>query len=468
MASTESQLQWGGRLATAPDAALIAFGSSLADDLTLARFDVRCSRGHVASLHGGGLLSDGDAAALRTALDTVAAEVEAGTFPAFAQAGSFEDVHGAIDARVRELAPAGAGESLHAGRSRNDQVATTLLLYANDRARRGRESCARIASVLETRAAAALESGALLAATTHWQPAQPVLLAFWLDACARGFVRAAQRFADVEEASLAACPLGSGAVAGSSLPLDRWAAARELGFARPSGNALDSIGERDVALDLLHAGTRAAITASRASEEFVLWTTPAFGYARLGDAASTGSSLMPQKRNPDPFELVRAAAGRIAGTYGGALATTTGIGLSYHRDLQETKALVIRGTEHALAALDAFARAFDQLTFDERAMTAHAGDGYTVATDLADAVILSGKTARTAHRVVGERVLRAEIEGRALDAADAAALGIPDAPVDARGSVNGKRTPGSTSPAAVADAIAQTQADIARLNGAPA
>jgi argininosuccinate lyase len=295
-----------------------------------------------------------------------------------------------------------------------------------------------------------------------------VLLAFWLEACAQQFVRAARRFADVESAAVAACPLGSGAVAGSSLPLDRWAAARELGFARPSRNALDSIGERDVALDLLHAAARATIAASRASEEFVLWTTPAFGYARLGDAASTGSSLMPQKRNPDPFELVRAAAGRIAGTYAGALATTTGIGLSYHRDLQETKALVIRGTEHALAALDAFARAFDQLTFDENAMTARAGDGYTVATDLADAVILSGKSARAAHRAAGERVLRAEIDGRALDASDAVALGVPHAPVDARGSVDGKRTAGSTNPAAVADSIAHTVSEIAALRGAPA
>ncbi len=468
MAGTESQLQWGGRFATAPDAALLAFGSSLDDDLVLAGFDVRCSRGHVASLHGGGLLSDSEAAALRAALDSVAAEVADGRFAVFARAGTYEDVHGAIDARVRELAPPEAGESLHAGRSRNDQVATTLLLYASDRAQRGRELCAAIAGAIETRAAAALDSGALLAATTHWQPAQPVLLAFWLDACAQPFVRAARRFAAVERAALETCPLGAGAIAGSSLPLDRVAAARELGFTAPSRNALDSIGERDVALDLLHAATRAVSAASRASEEFVIWTTPAFGYARLGDAASTGSSLMPQKRNPDPFELVRAAAGRVAGAYAGALATTTGIGLSYHRDLQETKAQVIRGTEHALAALDAFARAFAQLEFNEAVMTARAGDGYTVATDLADAVILSGKTARAAHRAVGERVLRAEIEGRALDATDALALGVPGAPVDARQSVSGKRSAGSTHPAAVADSIARTRGEISALGGPPA
>lgn len=463
MGATETELQWGGRFAAAPDAALLAFGSSLNDDLVLAAFDVRCSQGHVASLYGGGLISDVDAGLLRTALDAVADEVEDGTFAVFARAGTYEDVHGAIDARVRELVPSHAGETLHAGRSRNDQVATTLLLFANDRARRGREISAAIATALERRATAALVSGALLAATTHWQPAQPVLLAFWLDACAQAFVRAARRFAEVERAALQSCPLGSGAVAGSSLPLDREAAARRLGFVAPSRNALDSIGDRDVALDLLHAAVRATIAASRASEEFIIWTTPAFGYARLGDAAATGSSLMPQKRNPDPFELVRAVARRITGAYSGALATTTGIGLSYHRDLQETKAAIVRGTEHALAALDAFARAFDQLIFDEDVMTARAGDGYTVATDLADAVITSGKTARAAHHAVGERVLQAEMAGRPLDAGDADALGIPDAPTDARRSVAGKRTSGSTSPTAVSQSIGQTTNEIAAL-----
>jgi len=463
MAGTESQLQWGGRFDAAPDAALLAFGSSLSDDLVLAPFDVRCSRGHVAALHGGKLLSDDDAASLRAALDTVDAEIVNGRFAAFARAGNFEDVHGAIDARVRELVPASAGESLHAGRSRNDQVATTLLLYARDRAARGRELTLAIAIAVETRAAQALAAGTLIAATTHWQPAQPVLFGFWLDAAAQPFVRAASRFIAVQAAACAMCPLGSGAVAGSSLPLDRDAAAQTLGFATASRNAMDSIGDRDVALDLLHAVARAVAAASRPSEEFVLWTTPAFGYARLGDAASTGSSLMPQKRNPDPFELVRAAAGRITAAYAGALGTTTGIGLSYHRDLQETKALVIRGTEHGLAALDAFARAFAELAFDEAKMTARAGDGYTVATDLADAVIASGQTARSAHRAVGERVLAAERAGRALDAEDAAVLGVPGTPVDARGSVNGKKTSGSTSPAAVAHSIASTTAQLAAL-----
>jgi argininosuccinate lyase len=452
-------LQWGGRFAVAPDAALIAFGSSLEDDLVLAPFDVRCSRAHVTALEGGGLLTGVAAGELHAALDVVADEIGDGTLTAFARAGTFEDIHGAIDARVRELAPE-AGASLHAGRSRNDQVATTLLLYARDRAVKGAHTALAIAGALEERALGALADGTLLAATTHWQPAQPVSLAFWLDAAAQGFVRAAARFARVASDAARFCPLGSSALAGSSLPLDRIAAARELGFAEPSRNALDTVGDRDVALDLLHAAARAAVAASRPSEEFVLWTTPAFGYARLCDAAATGSSLMPQKKNPDPFELVRAAAARTLGTYTGALASTSGIGLSYHRDLQETKAQIVHGTEHALAALDAFARAFSHLHFNADTMEARAAEGYTVATDLADAMIAGGATARDAHAAVGERVLLAERQGRALDDGDIEAIGVTDAPLDGAASIRAKRTSGSPNPAMVAVSIAATQREI--------
>ena len=219
--------------------------------------------------------------------------------------------------------------------------------------------------------------------------------------------------------ALRACPLGSGACSGSTLPLDRAAAARELGFAAPSRNALDAIGNRDVALDLVHAVARALGTASRVSEELVLWCAPAFGYARLDDAASTGSSLMPQKRNPDPFELVRAHAAVASGELAAALGTMTGIALSYHRDLQETKAVVIRATERGLAALGAFVRALRiRVAFDGAAMSARAADGYTVATDVADALVARGISARDAHALVGRAVGDAERAGRPLGAAD--------------------------------------------------
>jgi len=460
-------LQWGGRFAGAPDAALLAFGSSLEEDLVLAPFDIATSRAHVTALESGSILNAVHARELRAALDTVADEIADGTFAAAARAGAAEDVHGAIDARVRDLAP-DAGPSLHAGRSRNDQVATTLALYVRSRADLGAALCAEVVSLCLTEARSALERGTVLAATTHWQPAQPVLLAFWLVAVAESFARAMERFDRAASDALRSCPLGSGACSGTTLPLDRAAAASELGFVAPSINALDAIGNRDIALDLVHAVARALGAASRASEELVLWCTPAFGYARLGDEASTGSSLMPQKRNPDPFELVRAHAAAANGALAAALGTTTGIALSYHRDLQETKAIVIRATERGLLAIDAFARALGYVRWNDAQMNARAGDGYTVATDIADALILRGVTARRAHELVGAAVTNAERERRPLRESDLATLatsagldGEFEAPLDAVASVRAKRTSGSTEPGAVAASISALETGLA-------
>ena len=443
-------LQWGGRFGAAPDAALLAFGSSLADDLVLAPFDVSCSRAHVIALRDGGIVPAQAADDLFTALEQVRQEIESGTFETFAGNCGAEDIHGAIDARVRELAP-DAGELLHAGRSRNDQVATTLLLYCADRSARGKDVCLRAASHFTQRAQRELQAGTLLAATTHWQPAQPVLLAFWLAAAAEPFVRAARRFSNAGAGAMQSCPLGSGAVAGSSLPLSRASCAAELGFAEPSRNAMDAVGNRDAALDLAHAFVRAAIDASRICEELIVWCTPAFGYARLGDPASTGSSLMPQKRNPDPFELVRAHARDMTGRYAGALATMSGTALSYHRDLQVTKAAVIAIVELSFQALEAFIRALEHVDFVHDRMNANAGSNFTAATDAADALIVQGASARDAHAAVGAQILANEREG--------APLQWPDA----RESVAGKQTTGSTSPREVAKALAQLHSVIAEL-----
>jgi argininosuccinate lyase len=458
-----SELQWGGRFASAPDQALLAYGSSLDDDLAIARFDVECSRAHVLALLDGGIVSQEDGFALDRALRQVGAEVADGSFATWAEARDFEDVHGAIDARVREIAGP-AGDRLHSGRSRNDQVATTMLLFVRELARQGAAGCADVAALCADRAAEALERGTLVAATTHWQPAQPVLLAMWIDAVARGFVRAAQRFVRVAHDAARFSPLGSAALAGSSLPLGRATAAAFLRFGGPSENALDAVGDRDVLLDFVEACMRAALFASRPSEELVLWATPAFGYVRLDDAASTGSSLMPQKRNPDPFELIRAAAGALIGRYTGAAATLKGAALSYHRDLQTTKAQAIHAGHEALAAIGAFRHAFAHVHFQHDVMTSRAGTGYTVATDLADALIAGGATAREAHRAVGERVLLAEAAQRELDAGDLQHLGVPDAPLLARDSVLAKRTTGSTHPDQVRAAVAATRAAVAELS----
>jgi argininosuccinate lyase len=447
-------LQWGGRFGAPPDAALLAFGSSLEDDLVLAPFDVACSRAHVAALSGGGIVTPDDAEGLLRALDAVAYEIEAGDFASFARGGEFEDIHGAIDARVREIAGE-AGSSLHAGRSRNDQVATTLVLYARDRAALGMRAAIGIARRFVARARSELAHETIMAGTTHWQPAQPVLLAFWLASGGEMFLRSARRFARVHMDAGASCSLGSGALAGSSLPLDRAAAARELGLEAPSRNALDAIGTRDVALDVAHGFVRAVVDASRFSEEIVLWCTPAFAYARLNDTASTGSSLMPQKRNPDPFELVRSQAAALNGAYAGALGTLCGLALSYHRDLQTTKSLAIGICERGIATLQAFGRALDAVTFQRERMNATAGDGYTVATDLADKLILEGSTSRDAHAAIGRAVTRAEAQGASLDET-----------FDPRASVNAKRTFGSTAPREVTAALDALSADLDALDTA--
>ncbi|MBC5810659.1 MAG: argininosuccinate lyase, partial [Candidatus Eremiobacteraeota bacterium] len=235
-----SALQWGGRFSGSPDAALIAFGRSLEDDLVLAEFDVACSQAHVAALVAGNVVDVTIAHALERALAKVAEEIASGEFAGYARASGAEDVHGAIDARVRALAPED-GEWLHAGRSRNDQVATTLLLYARDRVGRGADLCRAIARRALADARTALEAGTILPATTHWQPAQPMLLAFWLEAVAEMFARAAERFARTAEDAARFCPLGSGACSGSTLPLDRAVAARELDFEAPGRNALDAV-----------------------------------------------------------------------------------------------------------------------------------------------------------------------------------------------------------------------------------
>lgn len=465
-----TSLQWGGRFAAAPDGALLAFGSSLNEDLILAPFDIRCSLAHVDALLGGGLLSEVEAAMLERALNAVSTEIAEGTFADLARNMQAEDIHGAIDQRVRELA-GDVGERLHAGRSRNDQVATTLLLYVRDRASILLRQSLDLAAVFAARATVELEAETVLAGCTHRQPAQPVLLAFVLAAWAEPFVRAARRFSGVGRAAAQSCPLGSAALAGSTLPLDRTASAAALRFAAPSRNALDSIGNRDGALDLTYACVRTVIDASRIAEELTAWAMPAFGYVALGDAASTGSSLMPQKRNPDPFELVRAHASSLVGRQAGALATLCGLAPSYQRDLQETKAVTIAIVEQTVSVIDAFSRAFKAVTFDRESMRSKAGDGYTVATDIADALIAAGAPARVAHALVGEAVARAEAEERSLNADDLARLarerGLAniEAPLDPEASIRAKKTAGSTSPVQVRQQIASVEEDLAALLG---
>ncbi len=463
-------LQWGGRFTGTPDDRLLAFGSSLEEDLILAPFDVTCSLAHVEALLGGAIITKADAEALRCALQTVQSEIANGSFADAARRSRAEDVHGAIDARVRDLAGT-AGERLHAGRSRNDQVATTLLLYVRDRSGVAARHVHQLAASLVSRAQEELAAGTVLAGCTHRQPAQPVLLAFVLAAWSEPFVRAAKRFAQIAEAARISCPLGSGALAGSTLPLDRLRASAALRFFGPSRNALDAISNRDAALDLAHCCVRTLVDASRIAEELIAWCAPVYGFVKLDDAVSTGSSLMPQKRNPDPFELVRAHAAKLVGSYAGALATMCGLAPSYQRDLQETKATVIGIVEEALAALDAFSNAWRGVNFVRERMNANALEGCTIATDVSDALIAQGVTARAAHALVGAAVASAESEHRSLDRNDlvrlAAEVGVDalTAPLDARASIEAKRTIGSTSPCDVRSQITSLGLELSSILG---
>lgn len=452
-----------------PDPLLLAFGSSLTDDLVLAPFDVACSHAHVDALQGGSIISDACATELHEALDQVTSEITDGTFASFAQNSGAEDIHGAIDARVRALCVDGYGDWLHAGRSRNDQVATTLALFAYDRARSGSQQCIAIARTLLAHASRELEAGTVIAGTTHWQPAQPIALAFWLLAAAEPFLRAARRFGSLATESIVSCPLGSAALAGTTLPLDRAASARRLGFTLPSRNAMDAIGNRDALVDVALGYSRAVIDASRISSELIIWATPAFNYLRIGDASSTGSSLMPQKRNPDPFELIRGAAAEVLCLTNGALTSLIGLPLSYHRDLQQTKRMGLHAIERGATILNAFARALTDITFVSEAMEACAKRGYTVATDIADAMICKGVSARYAHEFVGQSVMRAEAECRDLtlvdlhDLADSAGIEKFSAPLDAHASVAAKATVGSTAPWAIRVSLVSMQAELQQL-----
>lgn len=423
--------------------------------MVLAPFDVRCSLAHVDAVAQGGAIDAHTAKTLKNALDAVALEIQNGTFAADARKQAAEDIHGAIDARVREIAGS-AGAALHTGRSRNDQVATTLRLFAADACLGARASIAQAVRTLVEHAGDALAARAVLPAMTHWQPAQPVLLAFWLAGAAQPLVRAADRCAGAAAGSMSEMPLGSGAVCGSTLPLVREAGLAALGFAATTANAMDAVGSRDAVLECAHAIVTALVAASRIAEELVIWCNPLVGFAAVADAAATGSSLMPQKRNPDPLELVRGLAPVLAGLYAGALTSTAGLALSYHRDLQQTKAAVLQICVQGVAALAAFARTLGYVTYDRSAMSAAALRGFTVATDIADTLIHAGVPARSAHQAVGAAVAKAESQKRDLQEADvreiAAGLAIGEikAPLTPIESVCSKRTAGSTAPDEVA------------------
>jgi argininosuccinate lyase len=388
---------WHGRFADGPAEELLAFTVSLPYDQRLAPDDLAGSRAHVRGLARAGILSETELEAVLAALDHVEHELADGSFEFLP---SDEDIHTAIERRVTEIA-GGAGAKLHTGRSRNDQVATDLRLYTRRALTDVAVRIGELQEVLLGRAEGA--DGLYLPGYTHLQRAQPVALAHHLLAHGWALARDIDRLLDCR-ARLDVSPLGAGALAGSSLPLDPEATAADLGFAGVFDNSLDAVSDRDFVAEALFALALLGVHLSRIGEEVVLWTSEEFGFARLDDAYSTGSSMLPQKKNPDIAELARGKSGRLIGNLTGFLATLKGLPLAYNRDLQEDKEPLFDAVDQILLALGAVAGLLATLTFDGERMRAAADSPTSSATDLAEHLVERGTPFREAHAIVGALV----------------------------------------------------------------
>ncbi|HXK53676.1 MAG TPA: argininosuccinate lyase [Hyphomicrobiales bacterium] len=398
----KSNTMWGGRFAAGPSAIMEEINASIGFDWRLYAQDIAGSKAHAEMLAAQGIIAAQDAEKITRGLDTILSEIASGTFE-FSPA--LEDIHMNIEARLKELVGAPAGR-LHTARSRNDQVATDLKLYVRDAIDAIDDALRGFQAALAERA---LEHAAsVMPGFTHLQSAQPVTFGHHLLAYVEMAARDRSRFADARK-RLNECPLGSAALAGTSFPIDRAATARALGFDRPTANSLDAVADRDFALEVLAASAIAATHLSRLAEEIVLWSTPQFGFARLSDAFTTGSSIMPQKRNPDAAELIRAKAGRIAGAFTGLIMVMKGLPLAYSKDMQEDKEPVFGALDTLVLGLAAMTGMVRDLAPDTRAMRKAAGEGYSTATDLADWLVrVLAMPFRDAHHVTGQLVARAE------------------------------------------------------------
>ncbi len=386
-----------------------AINVSIGVDRRLAAQDLAGSRAHAAMLHKAGVLSSEDAAKIAEGLSAIEGEIAAGTFPF---RDEYEDIHMNVEARLSELIGPAAGR-LHTARSRNDQVAVDFRLWVRDACDRTAAQIEALQRALLAKAEANVET--LMPGFTHLQPAQPVTFGHHLMAYVEMFGRDAGRFRDAR-ARMNECPLGAAALAGSPFPIDRGMTAEALGFARPTANSLDSVSDRDFALEALSAASISAVHLSRLAEEIVIWTTPQFGFIKLTDAFTTGSSIMPQKRNPDAAELIRAKVGRILGSLTQLTVVMKGLPLAYSKDMQEDKPPVFEAFDALDLSLAAMAGMIEDLTPNKDRMAAAAGAGFSTATDLADWLVRAlDLPFREAHHVTGRAVKRAEALGVGLD-----------------------------------------------------
>lgn len=396
------QAMWGGRFSDKPAELMQAINVSIGFDKRLALQDLAGSHAHAAMLRKAGVISSEDEAAIQQGLATIGEEIAAGSFP-FRE--EYEDIHMNVEARLRELIGAAAGR-LHTARSRNDQVALDFRMWV-------REACERTAGLLQALQKALLAKAEANAETlmpgfTHLQPAQPVTFGHHLMAYVEMFGRDAGRFTDAR-ARMNESPLGAAALAGSPFPIDRHMTAEALGFARPTANSLDSVSDRDFALEALAAGAISALHLSRLAEEIVIWMTPQFGFIRLSDAFTTGSSIMPQKKNPDAAELIRAKAGKALGSFNQLSVVMKGLPLAYSKDMQEDKVPTFEAFDALELSLRAMAGMVADLEPNAERMAAAAGAGFSTATDLADWLVRElNLPFRDAHHVTGAAVKRAE------------------------------------------------------------
>jgi len=453
---------WGGRFESGPAEALARLSVSVQFDWRLAPYDLLASAAHARVLHKAGLLTGTELSRMLGALDDLGRACRTGTFRPSAQD---EDVHTALERGVLERVGQ-LGGKLRAGRSRNDQIATDLRLYLRDHARIITSRLTELELALIGQAERHADTP--VPGMTHLQHAQPVLLSHQLLAHVQAFARDASRLRDWD-ARTAVSPLGAGALAGSSLPLDPDAVAAELGFARAADNSMDAVSDRDFAAEFCFIAALLGVHLSRLGEEVALWASHEFGWVEIDDAFATGSSIMPQKKNPDVAELARGKAGRLIGNLTGLLATLKGLPLSYNRDLQEDKEPVFDAVDTLLTVLPAMAGLIGTLRFHTERLTETAAAGHALATDLAELLVRRGTPFREAHEVVGHLVIWCQVNDCELadvtdeDLEKVSPLLTPDVRdvLTVPGAIAARASRGGTAPARVAEQLARLQQDVA-------
>lgn len=460
---------WGARFAGGPADALAALSLSTHFDWRLAHHDIAGSKAHARVLHGAGLLGADELASMLAALDSLDADVRSG---AFRPGPDDEDVHTALERGLLDRAGAELGGRLRAGRSRNDQIATLIRMYLREQARL---LTAEIAGLVNALAAQAERHfGVAMPGRTHLQHAQPVLLAHHLLAHCWPLLRNLDRLHDWD-ARAAISPYGSGALAGSSLGLDPQAIAAELGFRESAENSIDATASRDVVAEFSFITAMLAVDLSRLAEEIILWATKEFSFVTLDDAYSTGSSIMPQKKNPDVAELARGKAGRLIGDHAGLLATLKGLPLAYNRDLQEDKEPVFDALDSLHLLLPAMSGLVATLVFDTGRLESLAPQGFSLATDIAEWLVRQRVPFRVAHEVAGECVRVCEdrgIELHELSDLDFAAISPHLTPhvrsvLTVEGSLASRSARGGTAPVRVAEQLVRVHAVLADLQRWP-